>query len=58
VFTATEKSFSIPLSKVANLIPYKDGVGIQSGQTTQLLQFGNNCTELVGTLIQAAIQKL
>jgi hypothetical protein len=58
VFTATEKSFSIPLSKVANLIPYKDGVGIQSGQTTHLLQFGSNCTELVGTLIQAAIQKL
>jgi len=55
VFSANEKGFSIPLSKITNLIPYKDGIGIQKDTVTHLLKFQYNCTELIGMIIENAL---
>jgi hypothetical protein len=58
VFTAAEKGFSIPLSKLTNIIPYKDGIGLQKDTTSHVMRFNDNCAELIGLIIQIAISKL
>jgi hypothetical protein len=55
VFSAKEKGFSISLPQITNLIPYKDGIGIQKDTVTHLLKFQNNCTELIGMIIEKVL---
>ncbi|MDF3821738.1 hypothetical protein P3G55_17670 [Leptospira sp. 96542] len=58
IFIAAQKGFSIPLSKVTNLEPYDDGIGIQKDSTHYLLSIDEKITELLCLIITTAINKL